>query len=91
MDKKESIFIGIDLGTTNVKAVALTAGGKIVTSSSRPLSLINDKPNWFEQDSDQWWEKTAECIKDIVNHNPLRFQKSSLFGPYKEQQWPIKL
>ena len=51
--KEENILLGIDVGTTNVKVAAITNEGKILGISSKTLDIINLKPNWVEQDSQQ--------------------------------------
>ena len=63
---RKSLLLGIDLGTTNVKAIFIDETGNYICSASRELTIDNPKPNWVEQDSNQWWQKTCECIKEIT-------------------------
>jgi len=65
------ILIGIDLGTTNVKAVAIDSNGQFITSASRQFDLHTPKANHVVQDSGQWWKMSAECIKEVVSHNDV--------------------
>jgi xylulokinase len=49
------MFLGIDLGTSGVKAVILDAHGAIAAQSSAPLTVTSPKPSWSEQDPADWW------------------------------------
>lgn len=44
------LIIALDEGTSNVKAVAIDASGRIVCQTSRPLSVATPRPGWVEQD-----------------------------------------
>ena len=49
------MFLGIDLGTSGVKAVVVDDAGVLVGESASPLSVSNPQPLWSEQDPDAWW------------------------------------
>ena len=66
------IIIGIDLGTTNVKAIAMGSSGKLIASVARKLDLSTPKPNYVEQDSEQWWGASAACIKEVLSHSDVK-------------------
>ncbi len=58
--------IGIDVGTTNVKAVLVTEGGSIAASASRELTTING-PGSVEQDAEATWQAVLDVIAEIRN------------------------
>lgn len=60
-------YIGIDLGTSSVKTLIITAEGKIAALSQKDYDF--DKPyyNFAEQDVNVWWESTVFTIKDSLN------------------------
>lgn len=68
--KEQKILLGIDVGTTNVKVAAINHAGEILGFSSKALDVVHPKPNWAEQDSCQWWQKTAECIRETLGEIP---------------------
>lgn len=60
-------LIGIDVGTTNVKAVLFNLKGeevKIATRKNEPLYLGNSK---VEQEMDLLWIKVRDCLKEIMD------------------------
>jgi xylulokinase len=56
------MFVGIDVGTSGVKAVAVSAGGAPVAQTSAPLGISRPAPLWSEQDPDDWWRATQDAI-----------------------------
>ncbi len=56
------MFLGIDLGTSSVKAVVLDRDHRLVASSSAPLSLDAPRPLWREQHPDQWWRACEAAV-----------------------------
>ncbi len=60
-------LIGVDIGTTSVKAVLCDAeAGTIVAEASRPVDLISRRPGWAEEDPEQWWQGTVEAIRQLM-------------------------
>lgn len=66
MSHIENYLLGIDLGTTNVKAIILDESGNVIASDSRANSLIFPGTNMVEQDADLWWKNTAEILRSIT-------------------------
>ncbi len=48
------MYLGIDLGTSGVKAILLSQSGQVVATHSEPLTLSRPHPLWSEQDPEQW-------------------------------------
>jgi len=59
-------YIGIDLGTSSVKLLMLDGDGKIVKTATRDYPLIFPEPGWSEQDPNEWYDKTLECLQEIL-------------------------
>ncbi len=57
------MFIGIDLGTSSLKAIVLDRNHRVRASASAPLSVSQPHPVWREQDPEHWW---SACQKVIV-------------------------
>lgn len=60
------MFIGIDLGTSAVKAVLLDGEGVLRASASAPLSISRPHPRWSEQDPEQWWQATLAAMDQLM-------------------------
>lgn len=62
----EPLYLGIDVGTSGVKVLLITASGDVERSGSAPLSLITPQPGWAEQDPDAWWEATLTAAGEAL-------------------------
>ncbi len=56
------LTLGIDLGTSSVKAALLDDGDRVVATVSRPLAASHPRPGWSEQDPEDWWRAACEAI-----------------------------
>lgn len=62
-------LMGIDLGSTSLKAVVYDKAGRAVASGSRPTERFNpwpEHPEWTVWQPEQIWSGTAEAIKEAV-------------------------
>ena len=59
------MFLGIDIGTSGVKAVALRHDGSIAGQACAPLSVSRPQAMWSEQDADDWWNATQTAVRAI--------------------------
>jgi len=59
----EQAFLGLDVGTSGVKALLVSASGEVAASATSPLALSTPRPGWAEQDPDDWWRATASAIR----------------------------
>ncbi|MEW5297052.1 MAG: hypothetical protein WDW36_000286 [Sanguina aurantia] len=60
------MFIGIDLGTSSVKAVLVDRAGEVRASASVALELSHPHPHWSEQDPAAWWQATLESVDALI-------------------------
>lgn len=56
------MFLGIDIGTSSVKAVLVDEHGAIAAEASAPLVVSRPQPLFSEQDPDAWWSATQQAI-----------------------------
>ncbi len=61
-----SVFLGIDIGTSGTKTLAINAAGKILASSTKEYPCYAPKPLWSEQDPDDWWDATVKTVRDVM-------------------------
>ena len=56
------MYLGIDLGTSEVKALVIDEHGETVASHSAPLTIQRPHLHWSEQAPQEWWEATNYLI-----------------------------
>ncbi len=59
-------LLGIDLGTTNIKAVIFNTNGEAQASASATYPLIMPAPNCVEQDANVWWKTAVDILREIT-------------------------
>ena len=62
MRAEEDVWVGFDLGTQSVRALVVSAGGRVVGSGSRPLRSRREEGR-HKQDPEQWWEALAAASR----------------------------
>lgn len=60
------LILAIDQGTTNTKALALDAAGRIVATASVPMAVDYPRPGWAEQSPIAIWESVRTAIAEVV-------------------------
>lgn len=58
-------YIGIDVGTTGIKALVVDEFGKILDDFNVPLKVHTPKPAWSEQNPKDWWDGVSQILKDV--------------------------
>ena len=59
------MFLGIDIGTSSVKAVLVDERESIVAQAAVPLAVARPQPLFAEQDPHDWWLATAAAISAL--------------------------
>ena len=65
-------LVGIDVGTTGVKGVAISPRGKVLATAEEPYPLSTPYPGWSEQDPEDWWRATQACLARLPE-GPIGF------------------
>src|SRR5829696_9606314 len=55
-------LVGLDIGTSGVKALAVTEDGTIVGRQEIGYPLSTPRPGWSEQDPGDWWRATEQAL-----------------------------
>src|SRR5664280_2716056 len=58
---KEQVLVGIDVGTTAVKGIAITAIGEVTARAEAGYQLSIPRPGWAEQDPEDW-RRASELV-----------------------------
>ena len=67
----KSLLLGIDLGTTLIKAVVFDENGNQVASNSQEVSVEYPKPGWAEQDPEALWDVTCRVVRECLTRNKI--------------------
>lgn len=65
-----SCFLGLDIGTSGVKALLIDEIGTTLASASAPLSMSTPHPGWAEQNPEDWWQATIAVIQAVHAQQP---------------------
>ncbi|HVA89458.1 MAG TPA: FGGY family carbohydrate kinase, partial [Chloroflexota bacterium] len=56
-------FLGLDLGTTGVRALLIDGHGAVLGAATAEHPLHSPAPGWMEQDPEDWWRATAQAVR----------------------------
>jgi xylulokinase len=75
------MYLGLDIGTSGVKAVLLGPSRKVVGHASAPLAISRPHPLWSEQDPEDWWQTASTAVGLIrASHDLSRVRCIGLSG-----------
>ncbi len=60
------MFLGVDIGTTGVKAVLVDGGGRVVAEAERPHDLHSPRPGWAEENPQDWWQGALDAASQAA-------------------------
>ena len=55
-------LVGLDVGTTGVKALALSPEGDVLARAEESYELSTPHPGWAEQDPEDWWRAAERAL-----------------------------
>lgn len=74
------MFLGIDLGTSEVKLLLLDKGGSVVGQAGAALDLQRPQPLWSEQDPAAWWRATGTAVATLRERHAQAWPLVSAIG-----------
>lgn len=83
-----SLLLGIDIGTSNIKASLFSYEGREFISVSKEHPLYNPRPGWVEQNPNLWWEKVKECIGTMLASKKVVSAEIKCIG-VSSQSWGV--
>jgi xylulokinase len=72
MSGTDPLFLGLDVGTSGVKALLVGQTGEVEASATSPLTLSTPQPGWAEQHPDAWWDASVAAIRHVLSTHPAR-------------------
>ena len=56
-------YIGVDVGTSSVRAALVTSDGTIVTSCTKDIRIWNPRTDFYQQSSQDIWSAVVYTVK----------------------------
>ena len=60
-----TILVGIDVGTTATKGIAIDPAGTVLATTEASYPLSTPRPGWAEQDPEDWWRATETVLREL--------------------------
>ncbi len=57
--------MGLDVGTTGVKAIAISPDGDVIARAEEEYALSTPRPGWAEQDPEDWWAAAERALMGL--------------------------
>src|SRR5512138_2059971 len=67
------VFLGIDVGTSAVKALLADERQRVVAEATRELAISRPQPLWSEQNPEDWWSAVAHVVLSLRQAAPRSF------------------
>ncbi len=64
------MYLGIDLGTSAIKAVLVDEDQRVLASAETPLGISRPQPGFSEQSPEEWWQATLASIDALKAERP---------------------
>src|SRR5271165_5009228 len=74
MAERAHTYLGLDIGTSSVKALLVDADQKVVAEASPSLSVSRPHPLWSEQDPEDWVSGVEAAVAAIRRHAHAEFE-----------------
>jgi len=66
------VYLGIDVGTSGTKSLAIGEDGQILAMATRDYPLSTPRPGWSEQEPEHWWQATIEGVRKILKQGRIK-------------------
>jgi xylulokinase len=63
-----AVLVGLDVGTSGTRAVAVDAGGAVVAEATSFYETDSPRPGWSEQRPEDWWQAAREVLAAVAAH-----------------------
>lgn len=67
---KESLYVGIDLGTSSLKGIVVTYDGKVIAKNSQSYKIHTPEVGWSEQNPEDWYNAFLKVMTRLIESIP---------------------
>lgn len=75
-----SVYLGIDVGTSGTKTLAIREDGTILASATVEYPLSTPKPGWAEQEPEHWWQACIQSVQQVREKGGFAAQEVAGIG-----------
>lgn len=75
-----AVYLGIDIGTSGTKTLAVQEDGTILASATVEYPLYSPKPGWSEQEPEDWWQATITSVKKVLKAGKIKKEEVKGLG-----------
>ncbi|HEY9712153.1 MAG TPA: xylulokinase [Chroococcales cyanobacterium] len=75
-----SIFLGIDVGTSGTKTIAIDGSGKLLAEAVEFYPCLHPRPLWSEQNPEDWWRATVDSVRAVLTTAGIRADQVKAIG-----------
>jgi sugar (pentulose or hexulose) kinase len=73
-------LIGVDVGTSQIKAVLFDSAGNEIATASQQTKTMSPSPRYMEQDMEQVWTAAVHCLSALFQVVPKEVRKVQAVG-----------
>src|SRR5260370_8101056 len=74
------MYLGIDLGTSEVKVLLLASDGRVIGTAGSPFTVSRPHQRWAEQNPEDWWAGTRVALAALRARHPDDFARIRVIG-----------
>ena len=73
-------YLGLDIGTSGTKALLITEAGRPVASDTQEYPLYTPRPQWAEQEPEDWWQAVIKASQNVLAKAGIRGEEIAGIG-----------
>jgi xylulokinase len=85
------MYLGIDLGTSELKVVVLDDSQRIVASAAEAITTSRPQPRWSEQDPASWWAALDSALLRLRESHPSQLAAVRAIAPTGQMHGAVLL
>ena len=74
------MLLGIDVGTSSIKAMIMEEDGKIIGVKAKGYDVYIPQTGWAEQNPQEWWEALCEILQGLKEEYPKAMNQIAGIG-----------
>ncbi len=86
-----AVFLGLDIGTSSVKALLLDEAQRVLASGSTDLEVSRPRPLWSEQAPEDWWQALLTAVGQVRAAAPKAWSGLRAIGLSGQQHGAVLL